>query len=49
MDCINLIELLYITEELKYCHLFDQIDDKNHSCLDYMECEECPYYYADEF
>ena len=18
-----------------------------HDCLDYMECEECPYYYAD--
>lgn len=28
----------------RYCHA-DGID-KFHDCLDYMECEECPYYYA---
>ena len=32
-------------EELCYCHHDDT--DECHSCLDYMECEECPYYYAD--
>ena len=21
--------------------------DEYHDCLDYLECEECPYYYAD--
>ena len=30
----------------RYCHKEDT--DKYHDCLDYMECEECPYYYADE-
>ena len=28
-----------------YCHHDDT--DEYHDCLDYMECEECPYYYAD--
>ena len=23
-------------------------EEEYHDCLDYMECEECPYYYADE-
>ena len=32
-------------EEFCYCHN-DYMDDY-HDCLDYMECEECPYYYAD--
>ena len=27
-----------------YCH-YDYEDE--HDCLDYMECEECPYYYED--
>ena len=22
-------------------------DAEEHDCLDYMECDECPYYYAD--
>ena len=30
-----------------YCHL-NEYDDDDHDCLNYMECEECPYYYADE-
>lgn len=29
-----------------YCHAND--DDDEHDCMDYLECEECPYYYADE-
>ena len=32
-------------EEFCYCHNDDT--DEYHDCLDYMECEECPYYYAD--
>ena len=32
-------------DELRYCHNDDT--DEYHACLDYMECEECPYYYAD--
>ena len=32
-------------DELRYCHHDDT--DEYHGCLDYMECEECPYYYAD--
>lgn len=34
-------------EEYRYCHKDEHIDEY-HDCLDYMECEECPYYYADE-
>ena len=33
-------------DELRYCHHDDT--DEYHDCLDYMECEECPYYYVDE-
>ena len=32
-------------DELRYCHHDDT--DEYHNCLDYMECEACPYYYAD--
>ena len=32
-------------EDFCYCHHDDT--DEYHDCLDYMECEECPYYYAD--
>ena len=31
--------------EFRCCHYDDT--DEYHSCLDYMECEECPYYYED--
>lgn len=34
-------------ENDKYCH-YDQEDDDKYVCIDYMECEECPYYYSDE-
>ena len=33
-------------DEFCYCHNDDT--DEYHDCLDYMECEECPYYYADD-
>ena len=32
-------------DEFCYCHNDDT--DEYHDCLDHMECEECPYYYAD--
>ena len=32
-------------EDFCYCHY--DYEDEYHDCLDYMECEECPYYYAD--
>lgn len=32
---------------MEYCHYEYDYDDEDHDCLDYMECEECPYYYAD--
>ena len=32
-------------DEVCTCHHDDT--DEYHDCLDYMECEECPYYYAD--
>ena len=32
-------------EDFRYCHHDDT--DEYHDCLDYMDCEECPYYYAD--
>ena len=31
--------------DVKYCHY--DYKDEQHDCLDYMECEECPYYCAD--
>ena len=31
-------------EDFCYCH-YDS-EDAEHDCLDYMECEECPYSYA---
>ena len=34
-------------EEYCYCHYHDDTYEY-FDCLDYMECEECPYYYADE-
>ena len=38
---------IYYEEEsgFDYCH--NDYGDEQHDCLDYMECEECPYYYAD--
>ena len=35
--------------DYSYCHIDEYAeDDDYHCCLDYMECEECPYYYEDE-
>ena len=27
---------------MEYCNY--DYEDEEHDCLDYMECEECPYY-----
>lgn len=35
------------TSYYSYCHL-DEHEDEEHDCGDYMDCEECPYYYEDE-
>lgn len=34
-------------EEFCYCHYHNDTYEY-FDCLDYMECEECPYYYVDE-
>ena len=34
-------------DEEDYCYCHNDNSDKEHDCLDYMECEECPYYYED--
>ena len=34
-------------DEEEYCYCHNDDTDEYHDCLDYMECEECPYYYAD--
>ena len=34
-------------EDYCYCHYHNDTYEY-FDCLDYMECEECPYYYADE-
>ena len=36
-----------IMDEEEYCYCHNDDTDEYHCCLDYMECEECPYYYAD--
>lgn len=35
-----------MSDEFDYrsCHK-DEYDDNYHDCLDYMECDECPYFY----
>ena len=34
-------------DEEDYCYCHKDHSDEHHDCLDYMECEECPYYYED--
>ena len=34
-------------DEENYCYCHKDHTDEEHDCLDYMECEECPYYYED--
>ena len=36
-----------IMNEEYFCYCHNDDTDEYHDCLDYMECEECPYYYAD--
>ena len=32
-----------VEDDGRWCHLTEE-DDDTHDCLDYMDCEECPYY-----
>ena len=41
---IKAVEQMY-EEDFCYCHNDDT--DEQHDCLDYMGCDDCPYYYAD--
>ena len=34
-------------DEYRYCHYGEWLDEY-HDCLDYMECEDCPFYHADD-
>ena len=36
-----------VMDEEDYCYCHKDRSDEHHDCLDYMECEECPYYYED--
>lgn len=37
-----------IEDEEEYCTCHKDFTDEYHDCLDYMECSECPYYYASD-
>ena len=34
-------------DEEDFCYCYYDYEDEYHDCLDYMECEECSYYYQD--
>lgn len=34
--------------DFRTCHLNEDFEDPEHDCLDYMECDECPYFYEDD-
>lgn len=36
-------------EDKEFCYCHYNSEDAQHDCLDYMECDECPYYYADNY
>ena len=45
--CGKKIKAVEQMDEDDFCYCHNDDTDEYHSCLDYMECEECPYYYAD--
>ena len=45
--CGKKIKLVEQMDEEEFCYCHHDDTDEYHDCLDYMECEECPYYYAD--
>ena len=45
--CGKKIKAVEQMDEEDFCYCHSDGTDKYHDCLDYMECEECPYYYAD--
>ena len=45
--CKEMVKLRKYLDEEDFCYCHSDGTDEYHDCLDYMECEECPYYYAD--
>ena len=45
--CRKKIKVVEQMDEDDFCYCHNDDTDEYHDCLDYMECEECPYYYAD--
>ena len=45
--CGKKIKVVDQMDEEDFCYCHYDYDDEEHDCLDYMECEECPYYYED--
>ena len=45
--CGKKIKVVEQMDEEEFCYCHNDDTDEYHDCLDYMECEECPYYYAD--
>ena len=45
--CGKKIKVVDQMDEEDFCYCHNDDTDEYHDCLDYMECEECPYYYAD--
>ena len=45
--CGKKIKVVDQMDEEDFCYCHYDYEDEEHDCLDYMECEECPYYYAD--
>ena len=45
--CGKKIKVVEQMDEEEFCYCHYDYEDECHDCLDYMDCEECPYYYAD--
>ena len=45
--CGKKIKVVEQMDEENFCYCHNDDTDEYHDCLDYMECDECPYYYAD--
>ena len=45
--CGKKIKVVDQMDEEDFCYCHYDYEDEEHDCLDYMECEECPYYYGD--
>ena len=43
----KIVDTEIVFDDVSLSQLYCDDTDEYHDCLDYMECEECPYYYAD--